>query len=472
MTRLTDPSTSAAAQSLVVGLAGPWPTPEEAAWLRKWSPAGVILFSRNVTGRTQLTRLCTFLHELVPTLEIVADHEGGPISHLAAAVGCPPAPWSLGLVDDLELTRAVHAETARRLAAVGVDRVLGPCADVMTNPRNPVIGVRAFGDQENLVARHVREAVRGLDAGGVDCCLKHWPGHGASGTDSHLDEAFSGAVSTPAPFEAGMRAGCTAVMVGHLAPGRGAMPATLDRERLKLWRRQLGEFCPEPVTLWADDVTMGALRPAMRELGVPAPDDLGAGLVKPGDLPSAWFTVLGAAGCDRLLIRGIPWRAFPLGEGEVLVKTALTLENDESWPEGLAYREAIDRAGCRLDPGFANPEGDVAWLDFTATDRWDPIVPGRPAARALFAQELAQRFDRVHGTGDQVPRGLSRPATHLVVTSHRPLEKAWHHPVTWQPWLAREGQALVSGHPSLSADLVEALGSGWSVTYCSEMIYA
>jgi hypothetical protein len=461
-----------AARALVVGLEGPWPSPEEAAWLRQWNPAGVILFARNVTGRAQLTRLCTFLHDLVPTLEITADHEGGPISHLAAAVGCPPAPWTLGQVDDLELTRKVHAETARRLAAVGVDRVLGPCADVLTNPRNPVIGVRAFGDQENLVARHVHAAVRGLNAGGVGSCLKHWPGHGASGTDSHLDEAFSGAVSTPAPFEAGMRAGCTAVMVGHLAPEKGGTPATLDRKRLDYWRRQLGELGTDPVTLWADDVTMGALRPAMMELGVPAPDGQGTGLVAPGDLPGAWFTALVEAGCDRLLIRGIPWRAFPRGEEEVFVDPAQSQGADEAWPEETAYQEARERAGCRLDPGFAHSEGDVVWLDFTAGDRWDTIVPDQAAVRDQFAQELARRFDRVHRTGDQVPRSFSRPATHLVVTSHRPLGNSWQNPVTWQPWLAREGQALVSGHPSLMADIVQVLGPGWAVKYCPEMNYA
>jgi hypothetical protein len=459
------------ARALVVGLAGPWPTAEEAAWLRQWKPAGVILFARNVTGRTQLTRLCAFLHELVPSLEVTADHEGGPISHLAAAVGCPPAPWTLGLVDDPELTRAVHAETARRLATVGVDRVLGPCADVMTNPRNPVIGVRAFGDLEDVVKRHVSAAVGGLQEGGLGSCLKHWPGHGASGTDSHLAAAFSAATHTPAPFEAGIRAGCGAVMVGHLAPEIGALPATLDRDRLETWRRQLGEFSSVPVTLWADDVTMGALRPSMKELGVPAPDHLDAGLVEPGDLPEAWLSALLAAGCDRLLVRGIPWRAFPLGEAEDVLDTALPDVAEETWPEVAAYREALDRACCRLDPGFADPEGDVVWLDFTACDRWDTIVPEQAEARDHFARDLLRRFGRVHRPDGEAPRGLFRPATRLVVTSHRPLEKPWENPEAWHPWLGREGLALVSGHPSLASDFVEALGSSWAVVYCPEMIY-
>ena len=105
---------SALARRLVVGLAGSWPTARERNWLQRWRPAGVILFSRNVTSSAQLTALCRLLHDDLPGLEIVSDHEGGAVSQLAAAAGRPPAAWSLGVLDDLSLTRRVHRETGER----------------------------------------------------------------------------------------------------------------------------------------------------------------------------------------------------------------------------------------------------------------------------------------------------------------------------------------------------------------------
>ena len=78
---------------LVVGLADVWPTDFETSWLAQNHPAGVILFSRNIIDYNKLCDLCGFLHELVPGLEIMADHEGGPVSQLAGALGRPPSNW-------------------------------------------------------------------------------------------------------------------------------------------------------------------------------------------------------------------------------------------------------------------------------------------------------------------------------------------------------------------------------------------
>ena len=85
---------------------------------------------------------------LVTDLEIVADHEGGPVSQLSFAVGRPPAAWALGVLDDPDLTRRVFVETGRRCRQLGIDRLLAPCADVLTEVHNPVIGSRAFGNTD------------------------------------------------------------------------------------------------------------------------------------------------------------------------------------------------------------------------------------------------------------------------------------------------------------------------------------
>jgi beta-N-acetylhexosaminidase len=147
------------ARHLVVGLAGAELSDAERGWLAHYQPAGVILFSRNCFTYSQLSSLCVDLRELVPGLEIMADHEGGPVSQLARAVGRPPVPWALGVLDDVGLTARVHAETGRRLQAAGITRILAPVVDVLTVAENPVIGARAFGARESLVTRHTVAAV-------------------------------------------------------------------------------------------------------------------------------------------------------------------------------------------------------------------------------------------------------------------------------------------------------------------------
>jgi hypothetical protein len=128
----------------------------------------------------------------------------------------------LGLANDPELTRRVHRESARRAREAGVNFLLSPVADV-DRPGNPVIGIRAFGDESKGVSAQVAAAVRGLHEGGVFACVKHWPGHGSPGSDSHregtsipLDLQEWERVDLP-PFQTAVSAKVPALMVGHLA---------------------------------------------------------------------------------------------------------------------------------------------------------------------------------------------------------------------------------------------------------------
>ena len=163
------------------GLAAP-------AWLRREVAdglGGVVLFSRNVRDREQLAALTAALRSERADVLVGIDEEGGDVTRLEAATGSSyPGNLALGAVDDVGLTERVAAAIAADLAAVGVDLDLAPVADVNTNPRNPVIGVRSFGSDAALVARHVAAFVTGLQGGGVVACAKHFPGHGA--TESRL----------------------------------------------------------------------------------------------------------------------------------------------------------------------------------------------------------------------------------------------------------------------------------------------
>ncbi|MFT4225098.1 glycoside hydrolase family 3 N-terminal domain-containing protein, partial [Micropruina sp.] len=159
-----------------------------------------------------------------------------------------PAPSMayLGHRDDLTLTRDVAAGIGAELRAAGIDLNLAPVADVNANPRNPVIGVRSFGADSDLVARHVAAYVEGLQPAGVGAVAKHFPGHGDTGTDSHLGlptiavDAATLAVRELPPFAAAVDARTVAVMTSHilvpaLDPDR---PATFSAAVLSELRRR------------------------------------------------------------------------------------------------------------------------------------------------------------------------------------------------------------------------------------------
>jgi hypothetical protein len=458
------------AKKLIVGLEGPWPTPQEEAWLALWRPRGVILFFRNILNSNQLSLLCRRLRELLPDLEISADQEGGPVSPLAAAIGRPPSAWGLGMLDDPELTRAVHRETGDRMRSLGLDRVWGPVADVMFAPENPVIGVRAFGSDPDLVTRHVVAALSGLAEGGVATCLKHWPGHGSSTTDSHhgpADAESRGAQSLV--FRAGLAAGASALMIGHL----GSPPATLDRARLADLRSEAASgsarLRPE---LFADDISMGALREPMAERGVMLPDSaeaeqLGQGMVDPGILPLSWFQELLASGLDCLLLRGLPLVAFPLpaeavsspGRSVGLAGPAFVEA------EGNSYSVARRLLAALLARSFRPKPGPLAWLDATAEDRWEVADHGKGNDREAFMALVSGLFQVQEFLAEgQSP--LAAPCSHLLVTSHRPLSPGFDRALSG---LSPTGECLVAGHPHLASQMVEVLGSGWIVTSCPDV---
>jgi beta-N-acetylhexosaminidase len=212
--------------------------------------ASVALFGRNVTSPEQVAALTAQLRAERDDLLVAIDEEGGDVTRLEVRTGSSfPGNHALGAVDDVGLTRAVAAELGRRLAASGVNFNWAPSADVNSNPDNPVIGVRAFGADTDLVARHTAAYITGMQSAGVATCAKHFPGHGDTGIDSHhamprIDvDADVLAERDLVPFRAAVAAGSRAVMSAHilvpaLDPDR---PATLSRRILTdLLRGELG----------------------------------------------------------------------------------------------------------------------------------------------------------------------------------------------------------------------------------------
>jgi beta-N-acetylhexosaminidase len=221
-------------------------------WLRSWLErglGGVVLFGRNVADRDQVRALTRELRSERDDVLVAIDEEGGDVTRLEAASGSSyPGNHALGVLDDVELTERVAASIAADLADVGVDLNLAPVVDVNSDPRNPVIGIRSFGSDPELVARHGAAFVRGTQAVGVAACAKHFPGHGDTALDSHKDlPAVNADLETLqarelVPFRVAISAGVRAIMTAHvLVPALGEAPATLSPEVLDgLLRSELG----------------------------------------------------------------------------------------------------------------------------------------------------------------------------------------------------------------------------------------
>jgi beta-N-acetylhexosaminidase len=237
------------ARRVVMGaFAGP-ELPDWAARLVDDGLGSVCVFGSNVASAAQLAGLTRALHDRAPELLVAIDEEGGDVTRLHAAEGSPhPGNAALGAVDDAALTEQVARSIGAELVAAGVDVDLAPVADANTNPANPVIGVRSFGADPALVARHTAAYVTGLQSAGVGACLKHFPGHGDTVADSHLALPVVDAAPEVlrsrelVPFGAAVASGAVAVMTSHvLLPALDPhLPATLSPTVLAVLRDELG----------------------------------------------------------------------------------------------------------------------------------------------------------------------------------------------------------------------------------------
>jgi len=256
-------------------------------WVSRWLErglGGITLFAYNVRDPEQLAALTDALRSERPELLISIDEEGGDVTRLEAEHGSSyPGNFALGAVDDVALTEAVAGAIAGELAAVGVNLNLAPVADANTNPLNPVIGVRSFGSDPELVARHVAAFVAGTQRQGVAACAKHFPGHGDTAADSHreLPVIVGDLDAALLPFRAAIGAGVKAVMPGHLVvPALDDAPASLSEPILSgLLRSELGFeglIVTDALEMAAVSATYGVEEAAVRAL-IAGADSLGLG---------------------------------------------------------------------------------------------------------------------------------------------------------------------------------------------------
>lgn len=249
-------------------------------WLRRALAeglGGVLLWSHGCTEPARLKILTDLLRAENPDV-LIAMSEGEDVTRLTGISGSPwPSNAALGVVDDVDLTRGVASAIGHELAAAGVTMKYAPVADTQVNADNPVIGARSFGADYHRVAEHTAAFVTGLQAQGVAACAKHFPGHGDTSADSHLElpvlaaDADSLLAGALIPFRAAIAAGVRAVMSAHiLLPSIDKLPVTLSRRFLtSMLREELGfdgAIITDAIEMAALERTFGLEEAAVRAI--------------------------------------------------------------------------------------------------------------------------------------------------------------------------------------------------------------
>ncbi|MFB7587466.1 glycoside hydrolase family 3 protein [Streptomyces sp. NPDC056169] len=385
-------------------------------WLRRHIGEGlssVGLFGRNIVSPEQLAALTAQLRAERDDVLVAIDEEGGDVTRLEVKQGSSfPGSYALGSVDDVELTRAVARELGRRLAQCGVDLNWAPSADVNSNAENPVIGVRSFGPDPDLVARHTVAYVDGLQGVGVAACTKHFPGHGDTNVDSHdalpridVDLATLHAREL-VPFRAAIAAGTKAVMSAHillsaLDPHR---PATLSPQILTgLLRQELGFeglIVTDGMEMQAVAATYGIERGSV--LAIAAGADaicVGGGL------------------CDEdtvLRLRDALVDAVRTGElpEERLADAAARVRALASWTQSHRARGAESASGAAVQEGTA-PGADIGLV---AARRALKVTRGERPYTPVSSAPYVASFTPVanFAVGDETPWGIAAELERLL----------------------------------------------------------
>jgi beta-N-acetylhexosaminidase len=212
---------------------------------------GVVLFARNVDSPEQLRGLVDDLHARAPSgapLTVAIDQEGGRVQRCRAPWTSWPPMRKLGQADDRANTRALARALGRELADLRIDLDFAPCVDLDDGPPESVIGDRSFARAPEVVARHAAVFIEAMQDQGVAACAKHFPGHGGTQIDSHLELPRLARTREQlladelVPFAAAARAGVSSVMTGHLLLPEldPNLPCTLSPAVLDLLRTDLG----------------------------------------------------------------------------------------------------------------------------------------------------------------------------------------------------------------------------------------
>lgn len=210
-------------QLFMIGIGNDSLSVEEKKIIQSNNIGFIILFSRNFSSTSQLIKLTTDIHSLtkIPPA-IFIDQEGGPISRLGEDGSTVISHMGLAATGNKKNARRAGAIIGKEMRDLGIDGVFAPVLDVNSRRENPVIGIRSFSDNPVLVSDFASEFFLGLKREKIVACGKHFPGHGHTTADSHLeipeseiDIEFLSEINLP-PFKKLINIGIQSIMSAHV----------------------------------------------------------------------------------------------------------------------------------------------------------------------------------------------------------------------------------------------------------------
>lgn len=376
----------------------------------------------------------------IPLL-ISTDQENGTVSRLKQGFTRLPSAMALAATTTPELWEAAGRISAQELVCVGINHAFAPVADMNTEPRNPVIGVRSPGAKIRSVSAQLERVIGGMSGYGVATTLKHFPGHGTTTVDSHLGlphltlSREDWAAQEREAFRLGIAAGADSIMIGHLV---------------------FDAIDPHNPATFSQKVVTGELRESLGFQGVIVTDALEmSGALHTGGTGAGCVAAL-AAGVDQLLMPGQPEDAInytveALRRGELQraslensarriltlkLKLARTSASMTAPSQGdLASPEHVQLAQEMADRSVLWRERSTAWSVrdlppgariFVVGPATDPIGRGVDVAGSLvdaFAQGGFDSHLGEFGASDLIERAAH---SHAIVVVTR---DAWRDPV-------------------------------------------
>lgn len=244
-------------QLMVFGFDGKVVTDDIKEMIHDYKVGSIILFNRNIGSAEEVLQLNTNLQKEAKAsgqeypLLICADQENGVVRRLREGTTLFPGAMSLGATGSTQLTYEVGVATGNELKSLGINWNLAPVVDVNNNPLNPVIGIRSYGEEPEKVSEFGISAVKGMQEAGVITTLKHFPGHGDTNVDSHLDLPIISHNRDRLkrvelkPFIDGIANGADMIMTAHIYfpafEKKVGTPATISKDVITgLLRNELG----------------------------------------------------------------------------------------------------------------------------------------------------------------------------------------------------------------------------------------
>lgn len=388
--------------------------------IKQYHLGGVILFANNLKTTDASVRLMDGLQSAAPTMQntgtkipliTTTDQEGGSIVRLGQGT-VMPGNMALGATNDPQEANKVGKATGEELKAIGINVDFAPDLDCNINPFNPVIGVRSFGGDPNLVSKMGTAYINGLHDAGVGATGKHFPGHGDTSTDSHLGlPVVTHDLATVhnldlVPFQTAINNGIDMIMTAHVV-----FPA-VDNSTVTA---KDGSIVNLPATL-SHKVLTDLLRTEMGFKGVITTDAMNMGAITKnfGDVDASIMAI--EAGADILLMPAAVTKASEIGNLDKVFSGVINAVNNGEITEARINESAQRIIALKIKRGIYNPSSnaDTRTTDQKVSDALK--IVGSAEHKAIETEASNRAITLVKNDNNILPFNLKSNDTVVIFT--------------------------------------------------------